>query len=102
MLRLCWQGDLEAGEGTFGIARHGHIDFSSFVTPLQGHAEVDECAVAVNGGVIFRVEGAVEVVKVGIVGGADAEIVDHEGEGGVFGEMLEEGVDTRFIVPAGF
>ena len=73
---------------------------SFVVVPLQVHAEV-ECARLINDGDIIGVEHVVEVVKVkaGTGGGADAEVVDHEGEGGVASEVTEEAAGTCFVVP---
>ena len=53
-----------------------------FVIPFQGLSEV-KCAGSFNGGDVLGVKCVVEVVEVGTGGGADAEVVNHESEGGV-------------------
>ena len=43
-----------------------------------------------------------EVVEGGAGGGADAEVIDHESEGGVAGEVSEEAAGTCLVVPIRF
>jgi len=89
MLRVFGLGVMKAQKGTFNIARHGQINSTLGIVPVEGEATVTG-GCPIFGDMIMVPEGSEEVVGIVLVGVANGKIIHNQGEADVTGIMLPE------------